>query len=383
MAAPSAELPEGCPLSPTHSLEEVSPPWCGARGGAQRAAARLGGMFSGSGQLAPALSLSVVAFSSRGVGTMGIRCDTVTEQLVPGSWSRGFLFASLCGPTQSLWGPVPGEADQPTGPCGASAAFCSNRAHCVCGHAHRWPCAPAAPHSLRVHLLCSLENATNSADAASSKFVFGQNMSERVLVSDPVGMTPGAQRRSEPPAGHRGTWRVAAVSCPVALECFLLPRKRKKTQLRLSLNSMQGREGQAWWPGEALREPGLSFLSLLISGQGGDCCRPEPSAVCCWDHHEPPLTPEEGGPSPTVRPQHGVGGGVAASDRPPQCPLHSKHAPRVIFWPRMGFWNCHLLPYFFPFIPQPYIPNPVVSICEGGSGAVGGSPDSWHLGLCL
>ncbi|XP_045022595.1 ran-binding protein 3 isoform X1 [Bubalus kerabau] len=47
--------------------------------------------------------------------------------------------------------------------------------------ARRWPCAPAAPHSLRVRLLCSLENATNSADAATSKFVFGQNMSERVL----------------------------------------------------------------------------------------------------------------------------------------------------------------------------------------------------------
>lgn len=29
----------------------------------------------------------------------------------------------------------------------------------------------------------SVENSTNSADASSNKFVFGQNMSERVLVS--------------------------------------------------------------------------------------------------------------------------------------------------------------------------------------------------------
>ena len=139
---------------------------------------------------------------------MGIRCDTVTELLVPGNWSRGFLFASRWGPTQSLWRPVPGDADQPTWPCGASAAFCSNRAHCVCGHAHRWPCAP---HSLRVHLLCSLENATNSADAASSKFVFGQNMSERVLVSDPVGMTLGPRGFESHPQ-VTDTWHVAAVS---------------------------------------------------------------------------------------------------------------------------------------------------------------------------
>ena len=31
--------------------------------------------------------------------------------------------------------------------------------------------------------------------------------------------------------------------CPVTLECFLLPSKRKKTQLRLSLNSIQGAGG--------------------------------------------------------------------------------------------------------------------------------------------
>ena len=118
---------------------------------------------------------------------------------------QGFLSASRWGPAQSLWGPAPGEADRPAWPCGASAAFRSSRAHCVCRRARRWPCAPAAPHSLRVRLLCSLENATNSADAATSKFVFGQNMSERVLVSDPVGTILGAQRLSEPPAGHRGT----------------------------------------------------------------------------------------------------------------------------------------------------------------------------------
>lgn len=36
-------------------------------------------------------------------------------------------------------------------------------------------------------LLFSLDNSTNSADTASNKFVFGQNMSERVLVSGPYG----------------------------------------------------------------------------------------------------------------------------------------------------------------------------------------------------
>ena len=66
----------------------------------------------------------------------------------------------------------------------------------------------------------------------------------------------------------------------MTLECSLLPSKRKKTQLRLSLNSVQGQEGQTWRPREAVREPGLRFLSLLISGQGGDSCWPEPSAVC-------------------------------------------------------------------------------------------------------
>lgn len=215
--------------------------------------------------MAPALSLSVMVPSSGAWGDGRPVCLTVTKQLVPGNWSQRFLFASQWGPTQSLWGPVPGEADRPTWPCGASAAFCSSRAYCVCRRAHRWPCVPDAPHSLRVYLLCSLENATNSADAASSKFVFGQNMSERVLVSDPVEMILGAQRLPEPPAGHRGTWGVPAVT----LECFLLPSKRKKIQLRLSLNSVRGQEGQTWRPREALREPGLHFLSLLISGQVG------------------------------------------------------------------------------------------------------------------
>lgn len=146
MAAPSAELPEGCPLSPTHSLEEVSPPWCGARGGAQRAAARLGGMFSGSGRLAPALSLSVVAFSSRGVGTMGIRCDTVTEQLVPGSWSRGFLFASRCGPTQSLWGLCLARQTSPLGLAGPRLLPVPT-VRVVCAGMHTAGPVPLPPHT--------------------------------------------------------------------------------------------------------------------------------------------------------------------------------------------------------------------------------------------
>uniref|UniRef100_A0A4X1VQ43 Ran-binding protein 3 n=1 Tax=Sus scrofa TaxID=9823 RepID=A0A4X1VQ43_PIG len=42
------------------------------------------------------------------------------------------------------------------------------------------PCSSRHP-TFMAHLLFSLENSTNSADAASSKFIFGQNMSERVL----------------------------------------------------------------------------------------------------------------------------------------------------------------------------------------------------------
>lgn len=42
-----------------------------------------------------------------------------------------------------------------------------------------------APHAtLMVPLLSSTDNSTHSADT-STKFVFGQNMSERVLVSNP------------------------------------------------------------------------------------------------------------------------------------------------------------------------------------------------------
>ena len=164
-----------------------------------------------------------------------------------------------------------------------------------------------------------------------------------------------------------------AVSCPVTLECCLLLSNRKKTQLRLSLNSVQGQEGQTWRPREAVQEPGLRFLSLLISEQGGDSCRPEHSAVCCWDHHEPPLTPGEGGPTRTVRPQHGEGGRDGSLGQAPTV------SPAPITHSTLGSssgpgWasrivTCFLI--FFLLFPQPYIPTPVVSICEGGSGAVG------------
>ena len=170
--------------------------------------------------------------------------------------------------------------------------------------------------------------------------------------------------------------------CPVTLECFLLPSKRKKTQLRRSLNSMQGAGGTdlVAQGGSAGTWVELPVFAHLGARWGQLSAR----ALGCVLLGPPRATSDARGGRPHPdRPQHGVGGGVAASDRPPQCPLHSQHTPRVVFWPRMGFWNCHLLPYFFPFIPQPYIPNPVVSICMGGSGAVGGSPDSWRLGLCL
>ena len=290
--------------------------------------------------MAPALSLSVMVPSSGAWGDGRPVCLTVTKQLVPGNWSQRFLFASQWGPTQSPWGPVPGEADRPTWPCGASAAFCSSRAYCVCRRAHRWPCVPDAPHSLRVYLLCSLENATNSADAASSKFVFGQNMSERVLVSDPVEMILGAQRLPEPPAGHRGTWGVPAVT----LECFLLPSKRKKTQLRLSLNSVRGQEGQTWRPREALREPGLHFLSLLISGQVGQLAA---RALSCVLLGPPQATSDARGGWP----QHGVvGGGVTLGQAPTVSPAPITHTSGRLL---AQDGRLELLPasLFFPFIP--------------------------------
>ena len=63
---------------------------------------------------------------------------------------------------------------------------------CVCGPRQ---CPPACPAPVgcptpTACLLFSLDNSTNSADTASNKFVFGQNMSERVLVSGPAGTVP-------------------------------------------------------------------------------------------------------------------------------------------------------------------------------------------------
>ncbi|XP_054981711.1 ran-binding protein 3 isoform X3 [Sorex araneus] len=43
------------------------------------------------------------------------------------------------------------------------------------------PDTPAATNYFLQYISCSAENSTNSADASSNKFVFGQNMSERVL----------------------------------------------------------------------------------------------------------------------------------------------------------------------------------------------------------
>lgn len=56
--------------------------------------------------------------------------------------------------------------------CGVRPLYCMR----LCG-------APRA--TLMVPLLSSTDNSTHSADT-STKFVFGQNMSERVLVSSPV-----------------------------------------------------------------------------------------------------------------------------------------------------------------------------------------------------
>lgn len=54
---------------------------------------------------------------------------------------------------------------------------------------------------LTASLLLSLENSTSNADVPSNKFVFGQNMSERVLVSGPCGAySSGAQKGFGAPA---------------------------------------------------------------------------------------------------------------------------------------------------------------------------------------
>lgn len=79
----------------------------------------------------------------------------------------------------------------------SAPTVCVRRA---CGRAHRLAlCHPA----LTACLLFSLESSANSADAASSKFIFGQNMSERVLVSDPRGDCP-----SRGPEGSRSVPQV-------------------------------------------------------------------------------------------------------------------------------------------------------------------------------
>lgn len=66
---------------------------------------------------------------------------------------------------------------------------------------------PDSVPKLTAHLLFSLENSTNNADAATNKFVFGQNMSERVLVSGSCGdFFLGPRRPLAPPFPVRGAW---------------------------------------------------------------------------------------------------------------------------------------------------------------------------------
>ena len=142
-AAICRELPKGHRLSPPRSLVGGVTSLVWGRGkGPESCSTSWGHVFGewADGPCTPPLCGALLW----GWGNGRPLCHTVTEQLVPGNWSQGFLSASWWGPAQSLWGPAPGEADRPTWPCGASAAFLSTRAHCVCGHARRWPCAPAA-----------------------------------------------------------------------------------------------------------------------------------------------------------------------------------------------------------------------------------------------
>nr|XP_008540978.1 PREDICTED: ran-binding protein 3 isoform X2 [Equus przewalskii] len=63
---------------------------------------------------------------------------------------------------------------------------------------------PGSAAAVTAPLLCSLENSTNSADTASNKFVFGQNMSERVL-SPPKLNELGSDANRENSAAESGS----------------------------------------------------------------------------------------------------------------------------------------------------------------------------------
>lgn len=92
--------------------------------------------------------------------------------------------------------------------------------------------SPAPTPALTACLLLSLENSASNADAPSNKFVFGQNMSERVLVSGPHGpglLGPGRVLELLPLFQVRGSG-VAATLSPIKLGCFRL-RVRERPNL--------------------------------------------------------------------------------------------------------------------------------------------------------
>lgn len=91
--------------------------------------------------------------------------------------------------------------------------------------------SPAPTPALTACLLLSLENSASNADAPSNKFVFGQNMSERVLVSGPHGPGSGAGKGFGAPAplpGPREWCGCHTVSYKIRM---LSVASKRKTQL--------------------------------------------------------------------------------------------------------------------------------------------------------
>uniref|UniRef100_A0A2I3TTP1 Ran-binding protein 3 n=1 Tax=Pan troglodytes TaxID=9598 RepID=A0A2I3TTP1_PANTR len=82
---------------------------------------------------------------------------------------------------------------------------------------------PTATNYFLQYISSSLENSTNSADASSNKFVFGQNMSERVLVSGDMesGAAVSSLREGRPCSDSSLAESAAAYTKATARKCLL------------------------------------------------------------------------------------------------------------------------------------------------------------------
>ena len=188
------------------------PESCSASRG-QPTGERQPGSSAGSGRNAPALGLCAVLPTSWGLGKTGTWC--VTRRPCAVGARRCEPRVRVCRlerPGMEACGDL-SLARQPSPRRSGASTVLSAPTVCArgaCGRAH---CLTLCHPALTACLLFSLESSANSADAASSKFIFGQNMSERVLVSDPHGDCP-----SRGPEGFRSLPQVTG-TCGV----WLLP----------------------------------------------------------------------------------------------------------------------------------------------------------------